>query len=190
MNRLLYAGLGLATLMASCRSQEPAASTTPAGAEATPAPKKEYTVIAPRTAEAVAGRTVGSAVSSPRVFVYRLNDASQYDLVPVMMNEARTAIVSYPAPVDLRRGDELCLPTRLDDGYLLDNRGIGPTVALLSYTYAQYAALKEAPSMEELMAHIANRYPLAWYAWCGRRADYVDIVGELNAKIREGELCQ
>lgn len=141
------------------------------------------------TVDIAPARSTGKvAVSSPRVFVYKLKDEADYDRVPVMLNASGSAIVSYPAPSDLRTGDGYCLPTRLADGYLLDNRGIGPNVAFLDYTYAQYAALPATPTVGELMQHIVSRKPLAWGDYCGRRADYSDIVAELNAKIKNGEI--
>ena len=68
--------------------------------------------------------------------------------VPVLMEEGRTRILAYPAPSDLKTGDVLCLPTPLEDGYLLDNRGIGLNVAFLAYTYEEYSKFTEPPSMK------------------------------------------
>jgi hypothetical protein len=127
-----------------------------------------------------------SSVTSPQVFVYKLKDEANYDRVPVMMNAARTEIESYPAPTDLKSGETLRLPTRLADGYLLDNKGIGPRVAFLSYTYEEYAALTEVPSMETLMQHIVDTNPLLTWRYYGRRSDYTDIVTQLNELIQSG----
>lgn len=128
-----------------------------------------------------------AAVSSPVVYIYKMKkDYSQ--LVPVLMDDSRSRIVSYPHPADLKRGGQLCLPTELVQGYWLDNRGINGNVAFLSYTYAEYAALPAAPSIEDLLAHIVDKYPLTGIWACGRRADYKDIVTELNEKITAGEL--
>jgi len=127
------------------------------------------------------------ASTSPVVYIYKMKeDYSQQ--VPVMMDESRSRIVSYPHPADLLSGDELRLPTPLEQGYWLDNKGIGPNVAFLTYTYEVYSTLPTAPSMEDLMANIADKYPLLEIHACGRRADYKDIVSELNEKISEGIL--
>jgi hypothetical protein len=126
------------------------------------------------------------SVTSPQVFVYKLKDEANYNRVPVMMNVARTEIESYPAPTDLKSGGTLCLPTRLADGYLLDNKGIGPRVAFLSYTYEEYAALTEVPSMETLLQHIVDKNPLLTWRYYGRRSDYTDIVKQLNELIQSG----
>lgn len=122
-------------------------------------------------------------ITSPVVFVYQTK-GDFYDKVPVILNEDGTQILSYPAPSDLKRGDALALPTRLDDGWLLDNRGIGPTVAFLSYTYEEYSKMKTSPSVDELMQHIISKDPLKQWRICGRRADYTDIVPQLNDLIK------
>jgi len=127
------------------------------------------------------------ASTSPVVYIYKTK-ADYSHQVPVMMDEARTRILSYPAPGDLKMGDGLRLPTLLNKGYLLDNKGIGPNVAFLTYTYEEYSQLPTAPFMTDLMSHILDKYPLLEIRACGRRADYKDIVIELNEKIAEGFL--
>ena len=126
----------------------------------------------------------GANIASPLVFIYKTK-ADYYNNVPVLMNNERTAIVSYPAPIDLTYGGKLRLPTHLIDGYLLDNKGIGPNVAFLSYTYEEYSKMKQAPSMAELMDHIISKYPLSVWHVCGRRNDYTDIVPQLNELIEK-----
>lgn len=80
--------------------------------------------------------------------------------VPIAMNGAKNVIVSYPAPIDLKRGDELAYPTALIQGYYLDNLGIGPNVVYTSYTYEEYSKLGEVPTIDDLMNHIIDKYPL------------------------------
>lgn len=96
-------------------------------------------------------------------------------LVPVTMNADRTQIVSYPAPTDLIHNGKPALPVQLINGYLLDNRGIGTNVAFTSYTYEEYAALSEAPSMKVLLSKVIEKYPLAEMYFCGRRDSYKNI---------------
>ena len=147
--------------------------------------KSQSTIPVPQEIVVKQQPLTGSAnVSSPPVFIYKTK-ADYYYNVPVMMNNDRTAIVSYPAPVDLTYGGKLRLPTHLIDGYLLDNRGIGPNVAFLSYTYEEYSKMEQAPSMEELMSHIISKHPLSIWHQCGRWADYTDIVPQLNALIEK-----
>lgn len=130
----------------------------------------------------------GNSVStSPVVYVYKMK-ADYSNHVPVLMNEERTQILSYPDPADLRQGDALRLPTPLAEGYWLDNKGISFNAAFLTYTYQEYARLEKAPSMDELMNSILDKYPFVEIHRCGRRADYKDLVSELNRKITDGFL--
>lgn len=50
------------------------------------------------------------ASTSPIVYVYKTK-ADYSHQVPVIMDEARTRILSYPAPGDLKMGNGLRLPT-------------------------------------------------------------------------------
>lgn len=104
------------------------------------------------------------------------------------MDETRTRIVSYPAPTDLKTNGKLAYPTPLEGGFWLDNRGISPRAAFLSYTYEEYSQLKEPPTMEEMLERIVDKDPFTVIHACGRRADYKDIVGELNEYIRKNLL--
>lgn len=129
----------------------------------------------------------GSNISSPQVFVYKMKKDYSNN-VPVIMDSGRKRIVSYPAPGDLKRGDGYATPTKLKDGFWLDNKGIGPNVAFLSYTYEEYSKLKQTPTMEELMNSIIDKNPLSYHAFCGRRNDYKDIVNEINQLIESGRI--
>lgn len=83
------------------------------------------------------------------VHIYKTNgDYSDY--VPVTLNDSRDALVSYPAPSDLRDAS----PVKLDDGFLLDRRGVGVNTAFTRWTYAQYAAMKSAPTPDEIMNNL------------------------------------
>ena len=68
--------------------------------------------------------------SGPPVLVYKTK-ANYNNLVPVILSDGKTEIVSYPHPKDLIKGSRFPLPFILNDGYLLDNRGIGKNVAFL-----------------------------------------------------------
>lgn len=124
------------------------------------------------------------AVASAPVYIYKMKkDYSQN--VPVTLNAARTKVVSYPAPTDLKTNGVLAVPTPLDNGFWLDNRGINENVAFLSYTYEEYSQLSEAPTAEELMEHIIDKDPLTEIHYCGRRSEFKDLVAELNTLIAE-----
>jgi hypothetical protein len=122
-----------------------------------------------------------SEVYMPTVVYKSIKDFSEY--VPVIMNADRTRIVSYPAPTDLTINSK---PTKLKDGYWLDNRGINENVVMLNYTLEDYMALKEAPSFDDMLKNIMEKYPLKELILCGSRYRFKDDVKELNALIDAG----
>lgn len=83
----------------------------------------------------------------PKVKIYKTNGDYDY-LVPITLDASRTKVVSFPAPSDLT---EASMPLKLDDGFLLDRRGIGMNTAFTRYTYKEYMALPQAPSVKELL---------------------------------------
>lgn len=128
-----------------------------------------------------------SNISSPPTLVYKTK-SNYNNLVPVLLSEDKTEIISYPHPKDLKVGDELALPTSLKDGYLLDNRGIGSNVAFLKITYEEYSKLASAPSLKELYDLIIDKDPLTEFCNCGNRSAFKDKVSELNKIIKEEKL--
>lgn len=82
----------------------------------------------------------------PKARIYKTN-GNFAQLVPITLNSERTAVVSYPAPSDLRNSE----PVALADGWLLDRRGISYQTAFLRTTYAEYMALPSAPSRGQLL---------------------------------------
>ncbi len=116
-------------------------------------------------------------------------DYRQY--VPVLLTEDRQSLLSYPAPQDLYADGELALPLPLEDGYLLDRRGIGPQVAFLDMTYEEYAQLPKPPAPSELLARVQEAAPLLECYDCGsvRSAEQLNILirGKGLAKCRRLE---
>jgi hypothetical protein len=105
-------------------------------------------------------QTANSESMANEPFLIYKTKADYSNLVPVILNNEKTAIVSYPAPSDIFKNGELALPTPLNNGYLIDNRGIGLSVAFTSFTYAEYTALNSAPSIDQLMESIVDKDPL------------------------------
>lgn len=99
------------------------------------------------------------AMAMPRVVIYKTT-ADFSNFVPFAMDDSKTQIVSFPDPADIKDNKR---PTQLDNGYLLDNFGIGKNVVYTDYTYEQYAALESVPDLETLMQHIVERNPLVEY---------------------------
>lgn len=101
-------------------------------------------VIAPGPAVPGHMRQSSPAVM-PKAVAYRMS--GPYSLnVPVNVNAAGN-IVSYPAPTDLGPDST---PIDLGGGWWLDRRGVSANSVFTRYTYAEYRALKTAPSLSEL----------------------------------------
>ncbi len=138
--------------------------------------------------------TQGTEASAPevtavpaRVVIYKTHtDRTQN--VPVLLSESGERIISYPHPTDVSVSGSS--PTPLVNGYLLDNRGIGPTVAFLDMNYGEYAELDNAPTLAEMGSRLIDRDPLEEMYDCGTRNEFADLVGELTALISSGSLEQ
>jgi len=127
------------------------------------------------------------AKAGPPVIIYKTKkDYSQN--VPVGLSPGKKYLASFPAVGDIYYNGVLATPQSLYDGFLLDNRGIGPDVAFLSITYTEYSRLKKTPPADSLLKLIIDKDPLTEMYNCGIRYEYEDIVSELNTKIKNGEV--
>ena len=126
-------------------------------------------------------------VASPRLLIYKMRkDYSQN--VPIILSSDKKTIASYPHPRDVYTNTKLALPTKLKNGYWIDNRGINENVAFLSYTYEEYAALHDVPPLDILYSKIIDNDPLIEMWDCGRRYNYNDLIGDLNEIIVNNKL--
>ena len=123
--------------------------------------------------------------AGPPTMVYKTKQ-DYTDKVAVMLSEDKKAIVAYPHPRDIAAKIDRVRPTVLENGYLLDAQGINRQVAFTRYTFEEYAALPEAPSIEELQASIIEKDPLVEMWHCGNRHQYKAIVSEINKLIAGG----
>lgn len=73
---------------------------------------------------------VNQIESTQPVIVYKTK-SDYFNLVPVVLSDDKSKIISYPSPTDINSS---LLPTKLKNGYLIDNKGIQPNVAFLSFT--------------------------------------------------------
>lgn len=135
----------LAALTAGCRSTAPAGvqSTQPP----TAVPQSDPMMIDGPT-NAPANTPIHRAL--PRAVIYKTN-GDYRDNVPVTLNAAGTALISFPAPTDIT---DLSTPLPLADGYLLDRRGVSENSRFTRYTYAQYRALPAPPAPAALIDSI------------------------------------
>jgi hypothetical protein len=124
-----------------------------------------------------------AAVPSPPTYIYKTrNDYSQN----VFVGYANNRITFFPAPSDLYTNGKLATPTPLRNGYWLDNRGISPNIAFLSYTYEEYANMQHVP--DDLYQRILDKDPILEMWDCGPRHTYNDAAKELNKIIQENQL--
>ncbi|KAF0198560.1 MAG: putative lipoprotein [Bacteroidetes bacterium] len=130
-----------------------------------------------------------TGTTGPRVVVYKTSE-NYYLHVPVILSKDKKTVVSYPAPTDLFYNGDLAFPVKLENGYLLDRRGIGEGCAFLQWTYYEYSRLEKTPDQKELLKMILDPDPLTELYDCGKRSNFRDIESELNQIIREGRLHQ
>ena len=143
----------------------------------------ENNTAAPQQQQTQNQTTATAAIPSPPTYIYKTrNDYSQN--VPVGFDDKR--ITSFPAPTDLYTNGKLATPTSLRDGDWLDNRGISPNTAFLSYTYEEYANMQQVPN--DLYQKILDKDPILEMWDCGSRHTYNDAAKELNKIIQENQL--
>ena len=126
-------------------------------------------------------------VPGPPALVYKTSE-DYNNLVPVILSDDKTEIVSYPAPTDVTTGNGYQTPTVLNGGYLLDNRGIGKNVAFLKLTYEEYSKLPYPPEPKELYELIIDTDPLTELCNCGNKSAFRDITKQLNEMIETNTL--
>jgi hypothetical protein len=131
--------------------------------------------------------TGGSGISSPPAIVYKTK-MDYYENVPVMLSADKKKIVSYPAQSDLKRGGEFTYPTKLKNGYLLDNRGIGLNTVFLRFSYADYFNMDNIPTADRLLNYILDDDPFVEFYEVGQRGDYTDIEAQINEIISKNQL--
>ncbi len=117
------------------------------------------------------------------VIIYKTN-ADFYNNVPVILNDERTDIISYPDIVDVFYNGKLAYPTRLENGYLLDNRGVSKNTAFLKYTYEEYSKLPATPTKEDLLKMIISKNPLTELYNCNKLPK--NNIQMLNEAIKKG----
>ena len=126
------------------------------------------------------------SASGPDAIIYKTR-GDYFNLVPVILNEEKTEIVSFPAPGDLTYKGKPATPYILADGFLLDNRGITENAGFLSITYEEYSAMADTPGAGELMEKIVDSDPFISMYNCGKRQLYKNEIDELNAHILDND---
>ena len=125
--------------------------------------------------------------SGPPTIVYKTH-ADYSKNVPVILSDDKTTIVSYPHPNDIKNGDSFSYPTQLNNGYLLDNRGINKNVAFLKLTYNEYSKLKNPLSLKEMYDLILDKNPVSEMCDCGNKQAFTNLTNQLNVLIKNNQL--
>lgn len=125
--------------------------------------------------------------TGPRVIIYKTTE-NYFMHVPVVLSEDKKSLVSYPAPGDVFYNGDLAYPVKLEDGFMLDRRGIRPESGFLSWTYYEYSRFEKTPSPAELLSKILDSDPFTEIYDCGKPTQYKDLVNELNEKIKAGKI--
>lgn len=126
-------------------------------------------------------------VPSPPTIVYKTR-GDYFKLVPVILSEDRSRIVSFPHFSDLMIDGKFTYPSPLEEGYLLDNRGINTRAAFLKFSYEDYYNMDNIPDAERLMNYILDDNPFLEFYNLGPRGRFTDPVNQINEMIRNGEL--
>ncbi len=128
-------------------------------------------------------------LASPPAIIYKTK--ANYDtLVPVILSKEKDRVVSYPDIKGLMYEGKLAYPTRLANGFLLDNRGITERVAFLDISFKDYKNLDKTPKPTELFEMIIDKDPLESMYFCGSKSLYKELVKELNEKIIAEDFSQ
>lgn len=135
--------------------------------------------VATTTATANTSPSMASAKDLPMQLAYKMK-GDYANLVPVTMDSNHEEIISYPDPCDINSNQR---PVALGDGWYLDRRGISMNTAFLDYTYEAYAALKKAPTIEELKAHIIDKEGIKDIVSLGKKQLSIDEAKQL---VKEG----
>lgn len=126
-------------------------------------------------------------ISGPKALVYKTKNYYD-DFIPVLLSEDKSEIISYPHPRDIKIKDKFQSPTKLHNGYLLDNRGIGLNVGFLKLTYEEYSKLQDAPPIKELYKIIIDKNPLKEMYDCGNKNAFSNLIYHLNDLIDNNKL--
>ncbi|MDP2175414.1 MAG: hypothetical protein Q8K70_05830 [Bacteroidota bacterium] len=114
--------------------------------------------------------------------------ANYNNLVAVTLSDDKSEIISYPHPTDVFKDSLVAVPTVLNKGYLLDNRGINTHVAFLKITYKEYAQLSELPSLKVMYDMIIDKDPISEMCNCGHKESIENIVEKINYLIDKNKL--
>ena len=141
----------------------------------------------PRKTDINQTNAITNANDRAHLIVYKTK-ADYNNYIPVILSDNKIEIISYPAPSDVVSTNKLLKPTPLNNGYLLDNKGINRNVAFVKITYEEYAKFQNVPSLKELLSLIIDKNPLLEIYDCGIRTNLIDDIKKINNLIDRNKL--
>ena len=118
------------------------------------------------------------------IIIYKTKEDYSKNVAITLSND-KSKIISYPHPTDVFYKKKLAYPTKLVNGYLLDNLGININTAYLSLTLKEYSQYTEVPSLIELYKLIINKDPLREFYNCGNRQNLANEIVYINNVVKE-----
>ena len=123
----------------------------------------------------------------PSIVIYKTK-ANYSMLVPIGLSADKKEIVSYPDPKDVKNDSGFYYPTALNDGYWMDNIGVGVNTGYLGMSLKEYSQLNEPLSLETMIKLIVDPNPFSEMWNCGARGSVVNIE-DLNNWITNKKLA-
>lgn len=103
--------------------------------------------------------------------------------IPIVLNDNKDKIVSYPSIKDVTINGQFARPYKLRKGFLLDNIGISVNTVYTSFTYEEYSRFKDVPTIEEFYKRIIDKDPFIAIYKCGKRTEFKS-TDEVNLLIK------
>jgi hypothetical protein len=122
-----------------------------------------------------------SNMNAPLIIYKTIKDYSNN--IPIILNETKDKIISYPATSDIYLNGKLAKPSDLANGFLLDNFGLSQNSVFTSYTFEEYSQLVKVPTIQEFMDRIIDSDPFSEMYNCGKRRDF-KTIDDINNLIK------
>lgn len=109
----------------------------------------------------------------PNATAFKMNGNYSHNVAVTLNQDGK--LLYFPAPSDITADSE---PIDLGNGWWLNCQGFGPNSVFLKYTFAEYAALPEAPSPQQLKLDIIPG---------SKVTQYVELPMRLNQAVNNLE---
>lgn len=116
----------------------------------------------------------------PSIVIYKTK-ANYSMLVPIGLSADKKEIVSYPDPKDVKNDSGFYYPTALNDGYWMDNIGVGVNTGYLGMSLKEYSQLSEPLKLNVMMTMLVDTAPFTEMWNCGSRGSV--SIEEINKWI-------